>query len=74
MRDDITTGEIPLRKAYLRALVDRIEVDDHIIRIVGDKALTGSGASCFTRNSGSLFRTEMAHPARFERVACAFGG
>lgn len=37
MRDNITTGEISFRKAYVRSLVDRIEVDD-VIRIVGDKA------------------------------------
>ncbi|WP_081881405.1 hypothetical protein [Bosea sp. LC85] len=38
MRDNITRGEIPFRKADIRTLVDRIEVDDHIVRIVGDKA------------------------------------
>ena len=38
MRDNITTGEISFRKAYIRSLVDRIEVDDDVIRIVGDKA------------------------------------
>jgi hypothetical protein len=38
MRDNITTGEIPFRKAYIRSLVDRIEVDDHVVRIVGNKA------------------------------------
>ena len=38
MRDNITTGEIPFRKAYIRSVVDRIEVDDHVVRIVSDKA------------------------------------
>ena len=38
MRDNITTGEIPCRKAYIRAVVDRIEIDDNVIRIVGDSA------------------------------------
>ncbi|WP_142113856.1 hypothetical protein [Bosea sp. AK1] len=38
MRDNITAGEIPFRKAYIRSLVDRIEVDDHVVRIIGDKA------------------------------------
>jgi site-specific DNA recombinase len=28
----------PLRKAYVRSLVDRIEVDDNVVRIIGDKA------------------------------------
>lgn len=38
MRENITTGEIPFRKAYLRSVIDRVEVDDHAIRIVGDRA------------------------------------
>lgn len=38
MRENITTDGIPFRKAYIQAVVDRIEVDDHAIRIFGDKA------------------------------------
>ena len=37
MRDKLTRGEIPFRKGYLGAIVDRIEVDDREIRIVGRK-------------------------------------
>ena len=37
MRDNIQSGETPFRKAYIRAVIDRIEVDDRVIRIVGDK-------------------------------------
>ena len=37
MRDKLTTGEIPFRKAHLAAIVDRIEVDERQIRIVGRK-------------------------------------
>ena len=37
MRDHLTTGEIPFRKAYLGAIIDRVEVDDHQIRICGRK-------------------------------------
>ena len=37
MREKLTTGEVPFRKAYLGAIVDRIEVDDREIRIVGRK-------------------------------------
>ena len=37
MRDRLTTGEIPFRKAYLGSIVDRVEVDDDEIRIVGRK-------------------------------------
>ena len=37
MRQQITSGEIPFRKAYLRAIVDRIEVDHREVRILGRK-------------------------------------
>jgi site-specific DNA recombinase len=38
MQERIRSGEIPFRKAYLRAVIDRVDVDDHAIRIIGDKA------------------------------------
>ena len=38
MRDNINTGEVPFRKAYLRSVIDRIEVDDELIRVMGSKA------------------------------------
>ena len=38
MRENITSGEIPFRKAYIQSVVDRIEVDDRVIRILGSKA------------------------------------
>ena len=37
MRQKLTSGSVPFRKAYLRALVDIIEVDDAHIRIKGCK-------------------------------------
>ena len=37
MREKLTTGEVPFRKAYVGCLVDRIEVDDSEIRIIGRK-------------------------------------
>ena len=37
MREKLTTGEVPFRKAYLGSLLDRIEVDDGEVRIVGRK-------------------------------------
>ena len=39
MRENLTTGTTPFRKAYLRALIDVIEVDDAQIRIKGSKDL-----------------------------------
>ncbi|MCE4225941.1 recombinase family protein [Methylobacterium sp. C25] len=49
MRENVANGEIPFRKAWLQAIVDRIEVDDDVIRIFGDKAnletvIAGGGA------------------------------
>jgi hypothetical protein len=38
MRENITSGEIPFRKAYTQSVVDRIAVDDSVIRILGSKA------------------------------------
>lgn len=38
MRENIANGEVPFRKAYIRSVVDRIEVADEVVRIVGDKA------------------------------------
>lgn len=38
MRQNVTNGKIPFRKAWLQAIVDRVEVDDDVIRIIGDKA------------------------------------
>ena len=50
LRENVRTGEIPFRKAWLQAIVDRVEVGADVIRIVGDKgsletALTGSGGT-----------------------------
>jgi site-specific DNA recombinase len=37
MRENFSTGSVPFRKAYLRSLIDVIEVDDHQVRIKGSK-------------------------------------
>ncbi|NJO32155.1 MAG: recombinase family protein [Rhodospirillales bacterium] len=37
MRGRLTTGEVTFRKAYISSLVDRIEVDDAEVRIMGRK-------------------------------------
>jgi site-specific DNA recombinase len=37
MREKLTGGEISFRKAYLGSIIDRVEVDDRQIRIVGRK-------------------------------------
>ena len=38
MRENVATGAIPFRKAYIQSVVDRIEVDDGVVPIVDDKA------------------------------------
>jgi transposase len=37
MREKLCFGEIPMRKAYLSSIVDRVEVDDVSVRIMGHK-------------------------------------
>ena len=37
MRQRLTTGEVPFRKAHLGAIVDRVEVGDYQIRLFGRK-------------------------------------
>ena len=37
MREHVTSGEVSFRKAYVGAIVDRIEVDDREIRLLGRK-------------------------------------
>jgi site-specific DNA recombinase len=37
IRENFTAGSVPFRKAYLRSLIDVVEVDDHQVRIKGTK-------------------------------------
>ncbi len=39
MRENIRNGPIPFRRAYLRAMIDNVEVDDTEIRIHGRKTI-----------------------------------
>lgn len=39
MRTNITEGAVPFRKAYLRSLIEAVEIDDHVIRIHGSKTV-----------------------------------
>ena len=38
MRENISSGETPLGKAWLQTIVDRVEVHDNVSRIVGERA------------------------------------
>ncbi len=64
MREKITEGETPFRKAYLRSIVEAIEVDDKVIRIHGSKASSGTGRHRRRTNwqRRSQFCTQMARP------------
>jgi site-specific DNA recombinase len=37
MRHNLTNGSVPFRKAYLRSIIDTVEVDDTCVRIKGNK-------------------------------------
>jgi site-specific DNA recombinase len=50
MRSNVLTGETPFRRAYIRSVIDQVEVDDTEIRIIGRKTVLerlvmGGGAS-----------------------------
>jgi hypothetical protein len=76
MRENLTTGSTPFRKAYLRSLIDVIEVDDAQIRIKGSKDVLERAVLASRVWSRTAFADEyqVAHPTRFERVTFAFGG
>lgn len=37
MRENLTSGSIPFRKAYIQSIIDVVEVDDGLTRIKGSK-------------------------------------
>ena len=56
MRENVASGAIPFRKAYIQSVVDRIEVDDGVIRIVGDKATPEQAVAGRAMASGGVRR------------------
>ena len=63
MREKLTSGNVPFRKAYLGSIIDRVEVDEGKIRIVGRKdvleqaVLTGGGPVPGVRSFVRSWRT-----------------
>ena len=56
MRENVTAGSVPFRKAYIRSVVDRIEVDDEVICIIRDKAkLEQAGTGWSMAHAGVRF-------------------
>jgi site-specific DNA recombinase len=47
MRNNILAGDTPFRRAYIRSVIDQVEVDDAEIRIVGvlERLVMGGGAA-----------------------------
>ena len=50
MRTNVLTGETPFRRAYIRSVIDQVEVDDTEIRIIGrrsvlERLVMGGGAA-----------------------------
>jgi site-specific DNA recombinase len=39
MRHNILTGDTPFRRAYIRSVIDQVEVDDAEIRIIGRRTV-----------------------------------
>jgi site-specific DNA recombinase len=39
MRTNVLTGDTPFRRAYIRSIIDQVEVDDTEIRIIGRKSI-----------------------------------
>jgi DNA invertase Pin-like site-specific DNA recombinase len=56
MLENVASGAIPLRKAYIQSVVDRIEVDDGLIRIVGDKSTLEQAVAGRVMASGGVRR------------------
>jgi site-specific DNA recombinase len=46
MRERLRTGDVPFRKAYIGSIVDRIEVDDTQVRIMGRKEVLEQAVRC----------------------------
>jgi hypothetical protein len=50
MRKNVLTGDTPFRRAYIRSVIDQVEVDDTEIRIIGrrtvlERLVMGGGAT-----------------------------
>ena len=65
MRENLTTGSTPFRKAYLRSLIDIIEVDDTQVRIKGSKDVLEKAV--LASQSGAEPRSQMSTKWRARR-------
>jgi site-specific DNA recombinase len=65
IHENFSTGSVPFRKAYLRSLIDVIEVDDHQIRIKGNKELLEKAV--LARHSGEAWCSQTSTRWRARR-------
>ena len=77
MRSNVLTGDTPFRRAYIRSVIDQVEVDDDEIRIWGRKGvlerLVAASGGSGPAGVPSFVRKWRARQ-RFEPVTSAFGG
>jgi hypothetical protein len=71
MRERLTTGEIPFPRTQLASILDRIEIDEHAIRIEGRKYVLEQSIIAGRRRlvaRCSQFCTRLATPAGTART------
>ena len=64
MRESFSVGSVPFRKAYLRSLIDVIEVDDHQVRVRGNKDLLEKAVLASQNGQGWCSQTSTRWRAR----------
>ena len=69
MRENVATGTIPFRKAYIQSVVDRIAVDDGVVRIVDDKATLKQAIAGCVMASGGVRRRVLMWRATLDKTA-----
>lgn len=70
MRENITTGDIPFRKEWMRSIIQRIEVDDEAVRIIGDKSTLEQAVDGKPEASGGVRRCVPRWHAQRESNPC----
>ena len=69
-RENITTVDIPFRKAWMLSIIERIEVDDGVIRIIGDKSTLEQAVDGKPEASGGVRRSVPRWHAQRESNPC----
>jgi DNA invertase Pin-like site-specific DNA recombinase len=72
MREHLTTGSVPFRKAYLQSIIDVVEVDDTQIRIKGSKDVLEKAV--LASRAGTIDGSQMSTRWRARRDSNSFVG